>query len=570
MYLIFRSTPLIALLAGLIAAAPASAQDPIIPPFNRTETPGDPPAVPAADAAGEIQGRGPIHEGFAQPSTGVGRAGPLVPKRPPEPIPETPPEQRPAGDNVAWIPGYWGWDVDRRDFLWVSGFWRVAPAGRAWVSGYWSQTDDGWRWVSGLWNLAAQSDQSDVPYLPVPPESVDRGPSVPPPEADYSYVPGTWLYDESRWLWRPGYYVPPRVGLLFTPSRYAWTPRGYRFVPGFWDRPLDSRGVLFAPVYFGSDFAPADGWSYRPSFAVDIGVALGSLWVGPGGGCYAFGDYYAPRYAHAGYQSWLSYGPSFRDPLYGYYRHAHRDDPAWRGNLVDTHNGRLRGTISAPPTTLAAQGRTRDASLHSVTPLSGYRNNSIRMTRVTPADRRVRENAASADRRTALSRQVAEVRSAPRASAPTRPRENAYTNPGQRSPYSGYTPSPNRVLTTAPSTRETPRTLNRPTETPRSNVQAPPPRYTPPHVTRSTPQPAARYTPPPAQRYTPPPAARSTPQPAARYTPPPAQRYTPPPTAHSTPPPTQRYTPPQARSTPPARSTPQPATRPGGTQQHHR
>lgn len=32
-----------------------------------------------------------------------------------------PPDQKPEGDDVAWIPGYWAWDDERNDFLWVSG-----------------------------------------------------------------------------------------------------------------------------------------------------------------------------------------------------------------------------------------------------------------------------------------------------------------------------------------------------------------------------------------------------------------------------------------------------------------
>jgi WXXGXW repeat (2 copies) len=513
MYSITRSTALMALLACLLAARVAPAQAPAIPPFNRADTPGEPPQVPGTE--GEVQGRGPIHEGFAQPGSGVGRPAPTVPKQPPAPIPETPPDQRPAGDDVAWIPGYWGWDEDRRDFLWVSGFWRVLPAGRTWVPGYWAKTDDGYRWVSGLWEASAQAQ---VPYVPAPPESLDRGPSLPPPEAGCAYVPGTWLRDESRWLWRPGYYVAPRDGLVYSPSRYVWTPRGYLFAPGFWDRPLDSRGVLFAPVYFGADFAPPADWSYRPNFAVDIGVALGSLWVGPGANSYAFGDYYAPRYARAGYQSWLAYGPAARDPLYGYYRHANRDNPSWRGNLVDTHNGRLRGTISAPPSTFAAQGRVRDASLRTVTPLSSYRNRSLRMANVTPADRRDRANAASAPRR------VTEARSAP------------YSTPSQRSPYAGYTLSPPRETarhaTPAPTARVAPRTTPRSIAAPRS--------YTPP-VHHTTPAPIAR--PRPIQTAAP----RHTP-PAHHYRPPAQVRHAPP---------VQLYTPPpQARHTPPARSAP--------------
>lgn len=57
-----------------------------------------------------------------------------------EAIEEVPPEQKPTGDNVDWIPGYWAWDDERTDFLWVSGIWRSLPPGRQWVSGYWAKS----------------------------------------------------------------------------------------------------------------------------------------------------------------------------------------------------------------------------------------------------------------------------------------------------------------------------------------------------------------------------------------------------------------------------------------------
>ena len=471
MYPVARSTALMALLACLLVARTAPAQVPAVPPFDRADTPGAPPPVPAAE--GEVQGRGPINEGFAQPGSGVARPPAVVLKRPPAPIPETPPAQRPAGDDVAWIPGYWSWDEDRRDFLWVTGSWRVTPAGRTWVPGYWARTDGGWCWVSGLWNLSSQPQSS---YVPEPPASLDRGPSVPPPEDDSVYVPGTWLRDDTRWLWRPGYYAAPRAGLIYTPSRYVWMPLGYLFVPGFWDRPLDSRGVLFAPVYFGADFAPPVGWAYRPAFAVDVGVALGSLWVGPGANSYAFGDYYAPRYGRAGYRSWLAYGPAARDPLYGYYSRANRNNPSWRGDLVATHNGRVRGTIAAPPSTLAAQRRVGDASLRTVTPLSNSRSRSLHTANASPYH------------------------------AP-------HAIPNQRSPYAGYTLSTPRDTarhaTPAPTARTAPHTSPRP-------VQAARP-YTP--ATHSSPAPTARPRPiqvpqPPAQHFAPRPPSRQTPSPS--------------------------------------------------------
>ena len=54
-----------------------------------------------------------------------------------------PPDQKPAGQNIQWIPGYWGWDVSRNDYLWVSGIWREPPPNSQWVPGYWHQVDGG-------------------------------------------------------------------------------------------------------------------------------------------------------------------------------------------------------------------------------------------------------------------------------------------------------------------------------------------------------------------------------------------------------------------------------------------
>ena len=93
---------------------------------------------PAAGQNGvEVLTRGPVHEAFAETITFDPEPGIVVPKAPPDPIEEMAPDQRPEGANVTWIPGYWGWDDERNDFLWVSGIWRALPPGRQWVPGYW-------------------------------------------------------------------------------------------------------------------------------------------------------------------------------------------------------------------------------------------------------------------------------------------------------------------------------------------------------------------------------------------------------------------------------------------------
>ena len=94
--------------------------------------------APNTDAPGaQVLTRGPVHEAFAGMITFNPEPGVVVTKAPPDVIEEMPPEERPAGDNVTWIPGYWGWDDERSDFLWVSGMWRALPPGRAWMAGYW-------------------------------------------------------------------------------------------------------------------------------------------------------------------------------------------------------------------------------------------------------------------------------------------------------------------------------------------------------------------------------------------------------------------------------------------------
>src|SRR5207253_5149589 len=134
---------------------------------------------------------------------------PVVPKKPPDPVPEEPPNQKPQGDNVEWIPGYWAWDQDKSDFIWISGVWRVAPQGRKWTPGHWAQVSEGWQWVPGF---RVDEKQEDTQYLPEPPASLENGPQSTAPDENSFYVPGTWLYQDSSYAWRPGYWFPAHEG----------------------------------------------------------------------------------------------------------------------------------------------------------------------------------------------------------------------------------------------------------------------------------------------------------------------------------------------------------------------
>jgi len=239
---------------------------------------------PAAQEGVEVLARGPVHEAYAEPVDVQPAPSPIIPKQPPDPIAELPPDQKPEGDNVQWLPGYWAFDDDRSDYIWVSGFYRVLPPGRAWVPGHWAQVADGWQWTPGFWQLA---EQPEVQYLPPPPAPIDAAPSTPAPQDNSIYVNGCWVYRETRYYWRPGFWIDHRPGWVWAPAHYCWSPGGYVFTEGHWDYPLQRRGLLFAPVYFArpAAFVRAD-FAYTPSFVGQTDFLLGALFVRPSYGNY--------------------------------------------------------------------------------------------------------------------------------------------------------------------------------------------------------------------------------------------------------------------------------------------
>ena len=302
----------------------------------------------------QIEARGPVHEAFAQPWLKSTEQNEIVAQEPPASIAEEPPGDRPAEANVQWLPGYWQWDDERKDFIWVSGFWRDVPEGHRWVMGYWAQTDDGWRWIGGHW---AAQQEADEQFVPQPPANLDEGPTTPAPDADSFYVPGTWFYTSVGYRWRPGYWADCRPGFLWIPARYWWTPRGWAFCSGYWDYALAARGLLFPPVYFTSAVYLTPGFIYRPVFVVGFNTFYSTLFVRTGYGHYYFGDYYGRGYVARGFQPWHTFGVRHYDPLFTYERWAHRGNPNWFASLNATHQGRVNGALAVPPRTLAAQSQ---------------------------------------------------------------------------------------------------------------------------------------------------------------------------------------------------------------------
>jgi hypothetical protein len=304
----------------------------------------------------EVQARGPVHEAYAEATAPRGAPGIIVASPPPAAVEEMPPEQKPEGEHVVWIPGYWSYDEEARDFLWVSGFWRATPPGRSWVPGSWQKVANGYQWVAGYWGVEGRTEETE--YLPPPPNTLDRGPSVPAPAANCTYVPGIWVHQVNRFLWRPGYWVPFRAGWVWTPACYSWTPAGYVYVPGYWDVPLCDRGLLFAPVRFTRPLYRRRGFVYRPTYVVGPDFLLGSLFVRANTPCYYFGNYFEPRYRRL-YVPWVDYRINrvVYDVNYSYYRAAYVRYPAWERGLRTLYTARYAGDIARPPLTLSQQTR---------------------------------------------------------------------------------------------------------------------------------------------------------------------------------------------------------------------
>ena len=239
-----------ALVFASLIPMPVAAQDPAGGPD------------PAQNQDVQVLTRGPVHEAFALPVVNDPKPGLTVAKQPPAPVEEAPPDQKPAGQNVQWISGYWSWDASRDDFLWVSGVWREPPPGRQWVPGYWHQVEGGYQWVAGALGSCTPGRERTPGAGPTPRLNRRMSPrrrlasrpgrTAPPPpptssgrrEAGTGKTHGTSGGPASG---RPF----NRAGsgfLLTTSGRRA----GILFVEGYWDLPLASRGILFAPVYYAA------------------------------------------------------------------------------------------------------------------------------------------------------------------------------------------------------------------------------------------------------------------------------------------------------------------------------
>lgn len=310
-----------------------TAQDAPVPPLPKLPM----PSKDEPEKGIQVENRGPVHEAFANPGAPVrGKEGSYSDKAPPPPIPELPPDEKPAGDNVQWISGYWQWDVEKKDYIWVSGFWRNAPPGRSWTPGEWRAENGQYRYIPGFWRPSDQNSRRID--LPEPPKTVENGPNVPAPHKDAIWIPGHWVHRNENYVWQPGYWGEIEANMMWTPPQYNYTGSGYCYTPGYWDYTFEDRGLLYAPVYFTEPLWLNAGWRFCPRFGVSVGFGGGwgwgwggfydSLFIGPGCSSFWFGGFWGPTCWGAGFRPWC-WGGGINNPCYHHYCWLNRNNPNW-------------------------------------------------------------------------------------------------------------------------------------------------------------------------------------------------------------------------------------------------
>jgi hypothetical protein len=348
--------------------------------FGRSFVEAQPAVPPVEPADTEVLARGPLHEAFAEPTATESAPPPVVPKEPPAPIEELVPQMKPSNGDFSWIPGYWSWDADAKSFLWTSGVWRIAPPGRSWIPGSWHKVDGGWQWSPGYWALG---DNEETEYLPDPPASEEKGPAYAATEALASYVPGSQVYSGGVYQWQTGFWASYRTGWVWVAASYRKTPAGSIYVPGYWDMPLLSRGLIYAPVNFSITRKTI---IYRPKYIIEPDFLIGALFVKKGTRTFYFGNWFEP--VHAGsYVSWVQYlqghkNKRFLDAEFKYYRNTTiaLGMSNWERYLLQLYDRRSRGLIARPPISLDKQIRalSKIAVGEENSPVSG----DIKLTQV--------------------------------------------------------------------------------------------------------------------------------------------------------------------------------------------
>ncbi len=152
------------------------------------------------------------------------------------------------------------------------------------------------------WTQGQSASGAQAAYVPSPPASLETGPNGPAPSANVFWSPGSWYWQENRYVWRPGFWAAVQPNWVWIPAHFVWTPGGYLFVEGYWDMPLANRGLMFAPVYYAQPVYLQPAYVYTPSITIAAPGLMANLFVQPNYGSLRFWRLLRPELRKCGYR----------------------------------------------------------------------------------------------------------------------------------------------------------------------------------------------------------------------------------------------------------------------------
>ena len=265
----------------------------------------------------ELLTRGPLHEAFAQPVVFEPSQAPRAPEAVPAPLHEVLPAFKPQG-AVVWIAGYWAWNDVNDSWTWVTGTWRVPPAGKHWVSGYWTDSNDRRDWIAVGVGLLDSGSGQQVDLRASPAEGKA-------PAARSSIGPGRVLAARVLDFRKRSVCLARRIG----------DAHPARSIVGSVSVPLDSgrvrfcrqllglpvcsrRGWLFDPVGLTNSDSDTSKLSFGPSTLLNVDNVALELFARPKQSAYYFGDYFGASHVRHGIHAWYRYAQTAYDPIYTY------------------------------------------------------------------------------------------------------------------------------------------------------------------------------------------------------------------------------------------------------------
>jgi hypothetical protein len=135
--------------------------------------------------------------------------------------------------------------------------------------------------------------ETEVPATPIVQRSEYAPPAPlvesrpPPPARSHVWVSGYWWWTDSRWLWAPGYWCPPRYGYHYVPGSWYWSSNYWWYGPGGWARPgstIIAYGLAPRPVRVQAvrAFTPNRVYGAPPASPRYVSGALGDRGYGRG------------------------------------------------------------------------------------------------------------------------------------------------------------------------------------------------------------------------------------------------------------------------------------------------